>query len=57
MYLIDQELSAINQLSAIVAAISGYLCSKQFGQLCLKVKGLQSLCYTVVIYNRSLSKI
>lgn len=34
MYLIDQELSAINQLSAIVAAISGYLCSKQFGQLC-----------------------
>lgn len=46
MYLIDQELSAINQLSAIVAAISGYLCSKQFGQLCLKVKGLQSLCYS-----------
>lgn len=34
MHLIDQELSGIDQLGAIVGAISGYLCSKQFGQLC-----------------------
>ena len=37
MHLIDQELSGINQLGAIVGAISGYLCGKQFGQLCLAV--------------------
>ncbi len=35
MHIIDQELSGINQLGAIVGAISGYLCGKQFGQLCL----------------------
>lgn len=37
MHLIDQDLSGINQLGAIVGAISGYLCGKQFGQLCLPV--------------------
>lgn len=37
MHLIDQELSGINQLGAIIGAISGYLCGKQFGQHCLKV--------------------
>lgn len=35
MHLIDQELSGINQLGAIVGAISGYLGGKQSGQLCL----------------------
>lgn len=35
MHLIDQDLSGINQLAAIVAAISGYLWGKHFGQLCL----------------------
>lgn len=33
MHLIDQELSGLNQLGAIVGAISGYLCGKQFRQL------------------------
>lgn len=37
MHLIDQELSGLNQLGAIVGAISGYHCGKQFGQLCLTV--------------------
>ena len=37
MHLIDQELAGLNQLDAIVGAISGYLCGKQFGQLCLTV--------------------
>lgn len=37
MHLIDQDLSGINQLGAIVGAISGYLCGKQFGQLCFTV--------------------
>lgn len=37
MHLIDQDLSGINQLGAIVGAISGYLYGKQFGQLCLPV--------------------
>ncbi len=37
MHLIDQELSGINQLGTVVGAISGYLCGKQFGQLCLTV--------------------
>lgn len=37
MHFIDQDLSGINQLDAIVAAISGYLCGKQLGQLCLTV--------------------
>lgn len=37
MHLIDQDLSGINQLGAVVGAISGYLYSKQFGQLCLPV--------------------
>lgn len=37
MHLIDQDLSGINQLGAIVGAISGYLCGKQFGQLRLTV--------------------
>lgn len=37
MHLIDQELSGINQLGAIVGAISGYLCGKQLGQLRLRV--------------------
>lgn len=32
MHLIDQELSGQNQLGAIVGAISGCLCGKQFGQ-------------------------
>ena len=40
MHLIDQELSGINQLGAIVVAISGYLCGKQLGQLCLTVDRL-----------------
>lgn len=34
MHLIDQELSGLNQLGAIVGAISSYLCGKQFRQLC-----------------------
>lgn len=34
MHLIDQDLSGINQLGAIVGAISGYHCGKQPGQLC-----------------------
>lgn len=37
MHLIDQDLSGINQLGAIVGAISGYHCGKQPGQLCLRV--------------------
>lgn len=37
MHLIDQDLSGINQLGAIVGAISGYHCGKQPGQLCLTV--------------------
>lgn len=37
MHLIDQELSGLNQLGAIVGAISSYLCGKQFRQLCLTV--------------------
>lgn len=37
MHFIDQDLSGLNQLGAIVGAISGYLCGKQFGQLCLTV--------------------
>lgn len=43
MHLIDQDLSGINQLGAIVAAISGYLCGKQFGQLCFTLDG-QIIC-------------
>lgn len=38
MHLIDQDLSGINQLGAIVGAISGYLSGKHFGQLCLPVE-------------------
>lgn len=38
MHLIDQELSGLNQLGVIVGAISGYLCGKQFRQLCLTVE-------------------
>lgn len=43
MHLIDQELSGINQLGAIVGAISGYLSGKQFGQLFLTVDW-QTIC-------------
>lgn len=43
MHLIDQDLSGINQLGAIVGAISGYLCGKQFGQLRLTVD-MQIIC-------------
>lgn len=39
MHLIDQDLSGINQLDAIVGAISGYLWGKHFGQLCLSDAG------------------
>lgn len=38
MHLIDQDLSGINQLGAIVGAISGYLSGKHFGQLYLPVE-------------------
>lgn len=37
MHLIDQDLSGINQLGAIVGAISGYHCGIQPGRLCLTV--------------------
>lgn len=37
MHFIDQDLSGLNQLGAIVGEISGYLCGKQFRQLCLTV--------------------
>ena len=40
MHLIDQELSGIDQLGAIVGAISGYLCGKQFRQFCRTVDSL-----------------
>lgn len=43
MHLIDQDLSGINQLATIVAAISGYLWGKYFGQLCLTV-GRRIIC-------------
>lgn len=43
MHLIDQDLSGIDQLGAIVGAISGYLNGKHFGQLCL-VMDRQIIC-------------